>query len=214
MSLATTINAMVAAGCTPEQLAAVVCAHEASEAKRLAGKRAKDAERQRRSRLSRSVTVTSRDGRDDVPPKKEKSPTPPKEKTTPLSSEPTALRCLSGRERFAELWEAYPRRSGSNSRKNAEQRFVSAVKAGISADTIIDGAKRYAAHCDAAGITGTAFVKMAEAWINGQLWTSDYTPNHGPPSRQAKRNTALDGLHELERRFRTDGQQSHLRIAR
>lgn len=89
MSLARTIDAMLAAGCTAEQLAAVVRAHEQAESERVAVKRAKDAERQRRSRMSRNVTVTPRDACDEVSPKKETSPTPPKEKTTPsVVSEP------------------------------------------------------------------------------------------------------------------------------
>lgn len=83
MSLARTISAMVAAGCTPQQLEAVVCAHEASEQARIAERRAKDAERQRRHRESRVVTVTGRDERDEaeiLPPPVSPpftSPTPP-----------------------------------------------------------------------------------------------------------------------------------------
>jgi hypothetical protein len=75
---------------------------------------------------------------------------------------------------FDAFWKAFPKRSGNNSRKNAESRFRSAVKAGVPASIIIDGAKRYAAHCEAAGNAGSAFVKMAEAWINGRLWESTY----------------------------------------
>lgn len=89
MSLSRTIDAMLAAGCTAEQLAAVVRAHEQAESEKVTVKRAKDAERQRRSRMSRNVTVTPRDACDEVSPKKETSPTPPKEKTTPsVVSEP------------------------------------------------------------------------------------------------------------------------------
>ncbi|MDX3973271.1 hypothetical protein [Shinella sp.] len=89
MSLSRTIDAMLAAGCTAEQLAAVVRAHEAADAEKTSIKRAKDAERQRRSRMSRNVTVTPRDACDEVSPKKEIPPTPPKEKTTPsVVSEP------------------------------------------------------------------------------------------------------------------------------
>lgn len=61
MSLATTISAMVAAGCTPQQIEAVVLSHEVEQKQRLADKRAKDAERQRKSRMSRNVTVTECD---------------------------------------------------------------------------------------------------------------------------------------------------------
>lgn len=49
---------MVAAGCSQEQMLAVARAHEAEVESKLIEKRAKDAERQRKSRLSRRVTVT------------------------------------------------------------------------------------------------------------------------------------------------------------
>jgi hypothetical protein len=55
------IDALVAAGATVEQLAAAVKADMAEAEERLAQKRANDAERQRRSRASRGVTVTPRD---------------------------------------------------------------------------------------------------------------------------------------------------------
>ena len=62
MSLtAAMIDAMVASGCTPEQIAAVVKADMAERELRLTNKRAGDAERQRRHRASRNVTVTECD---------------------------------------------------------------------------------------------------------------------------------------------------------
>lgn len=66
MSLtAAMIDAMVASGCTPEQIAAVVKADMAERELRLASKRAGDAQRQRRHRMSRNVTVTECDIEDD-----------------------------------------------------------------------------------------------------------------------------------------------------
>jgi len=66
MSLAATVDAMAEAGCTPQQIAAVVRAHCAAEDEKTAQRRAKDADRQRKSReardaMSRDVTVTSCD---------------------------------------------------------------------------------------------------------------------------------------------------------
>lgn len=54
MSLAATIKAMAAAGCSVEQIAAVAAQFEKSENDAIAAKRAKDAERKRRSRTSAS----------------------------------------------------------------------------------------------------------------------------------------------------------------
>lgn len=59
-----------------------------------------------------------------------------------------------------------------------------------------------------------ADMMIARGWRGFEpSWAErDARPGTGPP-RQAKRNTALDGLDELERRFRTDGQPPNLRIA-
>lgn len=111
---------------------------------------------------------------------------------------------------FDEMWAIYPRRQGGNSRKNAEASFRKAVKAGVPAETIIDGVRAYAEHCDATRKTGTEFVKTAEAWLNGRFWESDWSislSRPAPPFRQAKPNTALDGLTSIRRRF-SDGNSS------
>ena len=96
MTISTLIDAMLATGCSAEQMAAVVKAAEANREQQAAERRAKDAERQRKHRASRPVTVTARDeavtacdvtgtGCDPSPSPKERSPTPPKE-ITPTSS--------------------------------------------------------------------------------------------------------------------------------
>lgn len=105
---ASILDAMVKAGATAEMIVAVVRAAEQEDAARLAEKRAKDAERKRRSRakgdslsaMSRGHDVTLRDGRghcvtdadiaDPLPEEKRKvSPcTPSKEKTQPLPISP------------------------------------------------------------------------------------------------------------------------------
>lgn len=83
----TTIDAMVAAGCSVEQLAAVVKAALRADAERAAMLREAAAERQRKSRarrdghtMSRDVTVTTRDMRD--------LPIPPSGPLVPPSPEP------------------------------------------------------------------------------------------------------------------------------
>ncbi len=74
--------------------------------------------------------------------------------------------------RFAEFWKTYPKRAGSNPRAPAEKLFVAAVKAGISADDIIAGAKRYAT-AEAAKI-GTEFIPQAMKWLRNKCW-QDYS---------------------------------------
>jgi 5-methylcytosine-specific restriction endonuclease McrA len=57
MSIAAVVDALVAAGATPEMIAAAVRAHCEQEDFAKAEKRARDAERQRKSRMSRNVTA-------------------------------------------------------------------------------------------------------------------------------------------------------------
>ena len=61
MNLTAIIDAMVRSGCSAEQLAEVVRTHEAAMERAASEKRTKDADRQRRHRLSRSVNVTNSD---------------------------------------------------------------------------------------------------------------------------------------------------------
>lgn len=220
MSLAATVSAMAAAGCTALQIAAVVEAHESAEEARRAEKRAKDAERQRKSRASRNVTVTSRDsdgqsvtGCDiaDVPPIKETSPAPPKE-NYPLSSEPSVPRCESARRNiwphdFAEqLWSIYPRKTEKKAGMEALDRLHRADR---TAWSDVMGGVEAMAEAD------PQFVPALARWLRGERWKDERPTGRAPPTRPAPRNTALEGLDELERRF-TNGQQQQqptLRIA-
>jgi len=88
------LDAMVAAGCTAEQIVAAVKADALSDGARANHKREIDAARKRRQRSNVTLGHADNAGQDvtaqDNPsPKKETSPTPPKEKTTPSSSETT-----------------------------------------------------------------------------------------------------------------------------
>jgi hypothetical protein len=77
---AAVIDALVANGVTVEQLAAAVKADLAEGEGRIKAKREKDAARQRKSRMSRGVTVTRRDATDAPPNEVISNP--------PVSSEP------------------------------------------------------------------------------------------------------------------------------
>ena len=75
---------------------------------------------------------------------------------------------------FEIFWNAYPKRKGTNSRKEALLKFKTKVKAGISAETVIDGARRYCAYIKSTGKDNTEYVKQAVSWLNQELWDSDY----------------------------------------
>lgn len=191
------IDAMIDAGLTREQMAAVIKAALAQDAARLAERRARDAERQRRSRanraMSRDVTVTERDCCDS-PPLEERSPTPPKTQS-PQSSPPSGVRTtnaraktgvdgMSAEEWFDDFWAAYPKRAGSNPRKLASQRFIAAINAGYHPQAIIDGARRYADVCRQTGKWQTEYVAQAATWLSQQRWQDEHLPalrSQGPP---------------------------------
>jgi hypothetical protein len=89
MSLAITVRAMVDAGCTAEQVAAVVGAHEGETEKKRAAKRAQNAARQRRFRVThRNADNALRDvsARYECDPLKETPHTP--QETTPQDITP------------------------------------------------------------------------------------------------------------------------------
>ena len=124
------LDAMVAAGCTAEQIAAAVKADQATSSG--AVRQARYRERQA-SRNVTGVTVTAK-----VSPKKETSPEPPKEKTTPSNS------LGSGASEFDLFWATFPNKVG---RRDAEKAFAKAVTR-ASFDVIMAGLRRYIAKTD------------------------------------------------------------------
>lgn len=95
--------------------------------------------------------------------------------------------------RFAEFWEAYPKRDGSRDRKGAVKAFKRALKS-TDPDTIIAGAAAYAADVRARGKENTEFVAQARTWLNGDRWTEQ---QNGKQNGQAGHLTA-ERRRELE----------------
>jgi hypothetical protein len=107
MSLSAIIDAMVTSGCTPEQIAAVVKAVEAERDQAADDKRRKDAERQRRHRMSRDVTVTSVMSHDElVTPSPEvfpHTPFPNPNPVNPSKKNPKGFQKGSPSQAFSEV---------------------------------------------------------------------------------------------------------------
>jgi len=103
-------------------------------------RRANDRERKERQRHGTSRDITGQDvtSRDKVSPKKETSPTPPKEKTTPSNFPSTGAR------EFAEFWSLFPNKVG---KRDAEKVFASALQR-ASFEAIMTGLRRYVAKTD------------------------------------------------------------------
>lgn len=106
----------------------------------------------------------------------------------PIDVARDAAELIEGWDRF---WETYPKRAGSRDRQAALKAFRAARKR-ASIETIVAGARAYAAHCDDTGKAGTEFIKQARTWLNGNGWEEDYRharqpskPTHGSALRNA-----------------------------
>jgi hypothetical protein len=76
---------------------------------------------------------------------------------------------------FTEFWGIFPKRIGSNPKWMAEQKFGTLVKSGVNPETIIEGARQFAAQCRGNGTKGR-FVPMVTTWLNQRRWLSDPEP--------------------------------------
>lgn len=162
------LDAMVAAGCTAEQIAAAVKADQASAS----GAARQARYRARKAAAEASLVTQSDDGdvtsRNDLSPKKENSPTPPKEKTTPISSEAKASsRCE--RDFFEDFWQAYPRREGPNPKKPAREKFARLIAKGHSPELLIEAVQTLATEHP----TPTRFVPQALTWLSQERFEVD-----------------------------------------
>jgi hypothetical protein len=72
--------------------------------------------------------------------------------------------------RFAEFWNEYPRRLGTNDRKPAAIAYRRAVSAGADPDEILRGLRGYAAMMRKDGKEGTGFVRQATTFLNQETW--------------------------------------------
>lgn len=83
---------------------------------------------------------------------------------------------------FAAFWDAYPHRGGAKrNRKGAEAKFIAAVRRGVPAQAIIEGAQR--ACTDRRVLDG--YARDPTTWLNQEGWAdeseSTVTPFRGKP---------------------------------
>jgi hypothetical protein len=180
MKLSSAIEALASSGGTVEQILALVRAHEAEADIVRAGRRKKDAERKAKSRMSRDVTVTSRDIADKAQPQELFEDLPKLQRRKPEA--PTSAQIAAWFDRF---WQAYPARKG-NPKQPAFVKFEAKVKGGADPEQIIDGARRYA---DAMRGEDSQFVAHAATWLNQERWSTDYD-NVGTKSKDIGKHSA------------------------
>lgn len=211
------IDAMIAAGLTREQMAALIKHELAKAEEKKAAKRAGNAERQRRFKaknnagnaLSAFSSVTDVTA-DAVPPIKETSPRPPKE-NYPLSSEPSVPRCENARrhvwpEDFAkQVWDLFPRKT----EKQAGMMALADLhrRDRLPWSELIDGIRSLT---DA--VEDPKFAPALHRWLKRERWQDQHPAARPPPMATRNNRSLIDGLDEIERRF-SDVPPSYPRLA-
>lgn len=176
------LEAMRAAGCTPEQILAAIDYQAGLEAERLKEHRAKRAEQKRNERARKaemSPNVAATDDmsqRHDVcrsdlsPPSSPSNGSPPTPYIgnidTPLSLTPSSTPSHDNahvRERFEEFWKLYPRKVGKGKARVA---WLKAVRS-ASPDVIIAAVQAAQFSPD------PEFVPHPSTWLNGERWLDE-----------------------------------------
>ncbi len=76
---------------------------------------------------------------------------------------------------FNEFWTVKPKRSGSNPKEPARQKFLRAVASGVAPEKIIGAAREWARLERENGKLGTEYVAMAVTWLNQKRY-EDFAP--------------------------------------
>jgi hypothetical protein len=216
------IDAMVAAGATAEVLAAAIKADQQIATDKATFRRAKAAERQRKSRMSRNVTQTERDKRDvtvtSPPPSASPSLSPPA--PSPITTSPppptpseNASHSRSARSAlvsdwptdFAEqFWDAYPKRI----EKQATLRKLDTLRRSgkLPWRVLMNGLRRYR---EATVSTEQQFIKSPVVWLNKGCWDDDPAALQratGPPRERRNGFDVVreECLQEMENGHRSD----------
>lgn len=194
---AAVIDALIASGCSAEQLGAAVKAANAEDEARTAAKRAKATQRKRNQRsrdaMSHDVTRTERDiaGQSVTPFPSEVSPRTPFP-TNPIPVPPSPPKGGSSPAGFDAFWADYPNKVGKAVASKAFQQ----ARQRAPIETIMAGLARYVAKTDDRPWCNPA------TWLNQDRW--DDQPAAAPQSRgqppPRRANPVSDAWGFLERR--------------
>ncbi|WP_208951695.1 phage replisome organizer [Rahnella sp. ChDrAdgB13] len=66
---------------------------------------------------------------------------------------------------FEAAWQEYPRRPGSPDKHGAHKAWTARKREGVTAEAMLDGARRYAAFIVANGKSGTEFIQLAKTFF-------------------------------------------------
>lgn len=144
MNLYPIIEALVQSGAPSESILAAVKAFEDQIENKKKERRLKDAERQRRHRMSRDVTVTVCDNRDissPLVPPSQVSPTPPSNSPpyNPPNSKKNQTNVCQKKDGFDYWWEEYPHKVGKGAARLAYARALTKTNH----EELVNGIIRY-----------------------------------------------------------------------
>lgn len=93
---------------------------------------------------------------------------------------------------WRELLSVYPKRGGALGHTEGRKVLERLLKAKVDPQTILEGAKRYAAYIRATKREGTEYVAMIPTWLRQRRWEEDWTPPRDPKAEEeeAKRRHA------------------------
>ncbi|MGN8023011.1 hypothetical protein ACTJJ7_20090 [Phyllobacterium sp. 22229] len=193
---ASVLEAMLKAGCTAEQLVAVVRADEEANAERLADKREKNRIRQQNHRARNALSrVTECDKRDLLPPEGS-FPTPLS--PNPLTSlPPSPPKGGSSPTDFEAFWAKYPHKVG---KRDAEKAFSQAIRRD-SLDAIMAGLERYARKTDDRPWCNPSTFLNQDRWADAPAVVAPHRSGTSPPLGNRRRNyldAALDLIGDQE----------------
>jgi hypothetical protein len=192
---ASVLEAMLKAGCSAEQMVAVVRADEEAGAERLAEKREKNRIRQQNHRSRNAVSrvtecdecdLSSPEGSSPIPPSPKPlqslPPSPPKGGSSPKDHQLKA-------EFESEFWPIYPHKVG---KPVAMASFLKARQR-APLDVIIPGLRRYVAKTDDRPWCN------ASTWLNQDRWNDEpaVVPRGQAPPQRGSGNAMVDRLDQL-----------------
>jgi hypothetical protein len=100
-------------------------------------------------------------------------------------------------EAFERAWQVYPKRSGTNSKREAYQAFNARCKEGVSPEDMLAGLQRYLGHLSASGKLGSEYVMQARRFFGpGKPYAEPWEP---PPNRSPQTLRNIDAAREFVR---------------
>lgn len=128
--------------------------------------RKKQREIEKRNVTTSNVTETL--GNDVTPQIREEVKEKPKNTMSASEKTPNQTRAAVDKkypDEFETLWREYPKREGSNSKSGALRNWKARRREGVSAEVMLAAVRRYHAYCQAEGMVGTKFVKLAQTFL-------------------------------------------------